>query len=1048
MSDGAQVQKRSLTFQDGSSNKFWTIELTGDSHTVHFGRVGTNGQAQTKSFDSAAEAKKSYDKLVAEKVKKGYTDADGSAPVAATPTPVAKTAKAKTKKATTASESGDDEPDNESVVVAAAESKTKSSAPKAVEAKPTFSATVTRRIDLDPTDWYAAGFRPKEPLSRGEPRPFDQSECIAILSKGKTANWGWDTKWDELPIPIVMSKQEAHFWLTCMTTERHRDVTSPEFAKRFENKSFDGELPFSEAMAIVHRCNRLSPSIVIPLANLVTPEELVEGWLSQDEKDKSEDVDHLAFGFMRYVRPYLTPSELEATRKIVAKHESDFVIAAPNQAFPISVYLASSLNMVAQIERFIASIGDDYYKTNSYASHYQYTQIVLTGLGSAEAVASEWRRLKLDFSMPSHARAFLACTEYLALDWLAECICRKSNREQSDELIKVLALVKAPEAAGPMMRCRLESKSANIARQWLDENVGNATAGLIPLTTGRDKVAEGAMEYLRTLKRLGHTQLIIDALKDCQQADAKAKVQAEIIDREEKVYQPLDDASTPDWLKSALEESRANKKKTPSWATPSNLPPLIVNDHRLNNDQMQTVLSTMVATSVGTKQILLQKLREFVDKSHRDEFAWKLFQLWQEDGCPSKEKWAMGSIGHLGDDHCVLKLTPLIRNWPGESQHQRAVFGLECLRAIGSNVALMQLSSIAQKLKFKGLKAKAEEFVEVIAKEKGLTRDELEDRVVPDCGLDERGKRELSFGPRSFSFVLGGDLKAMVRDADGKIRSDLPKPSSKDDTTVAEASLAEWKLMKKQIKEVATIQSRRLENAMITGRRWNQADFRLLIVQHPLMTHLAQKLIWSTFDAKGKKSSTFRISEERDFADANDDALELPGNDAVGIVHPLELTEEERKQWGQVMSDYEIVAPFAQLGREIYPLVGDEADESELKRFVGLKIVAPTLVFTLEKLGWVRGQALDGGCFVEHSKQFPAADVTVVINYEGTVGMGYIDPNEELTLEPTFFCKGMRDPGGYGWEDRDRPRLMLGKVNPIVISEVLADLQVLKSKAK
>ena len=115
----------------------------------------------------------------------------------------------------------------------------------------------------------------------------------------------------------------------------------------------------------------------------------------------------------------------------------------------------------------------------------------------------------------------------------------------------------------------------------------------------------------------------------------------------------------------------------------------------------------------------------------------------------------MGAIGHLGDDGCVMKLTPLVRAWPGESQHARAVFGLECLRGIGSSTALMSLSGIAQKLKFKGLKAKAEEFVTEIAQERGLTRSELEDRVVPDCGLDEQGRITLVNPPAEQ--LLGGD---------------------------------------------------------------------------------------------------------------------------------------------------------------------------------------------------------------------------------------------------------------------------------------------------
>ena len=90
------------------------------------------------------------------------------------------------------------------------------------------------------------------------------------------------------------------------------------------------------------------------------------------------------------------------------------------------------------------------------------------------------------------------------------------------------------------------------------------------------------------------------------------------------------------------------------------------------------------------------------------------------------------------------------------------------LRAIGTDVALMQLNGIAQKLKFKALQDGAREAMEEIAREKGMTKSELEDRIVPDCGLDERGARTFDYGPRQFEFVLGREMKPMVRDTAGK----------------------------------------------------------------------------------------------------------------------------------------------------------------------------------------------------------------------------------------------------------------------------------------
>ena len=46
-------------FSEGSSNKFWEIELQGKAFTATWGRIGTKGQSTTKTFGSDAQAKKS-----------------------------------------------------------------------------------------------------------------------------------------------------------------------------------------------------------------------------------------------------------------------------------------------------------------------------------------------------------------------------------------------------------------------------------------------------------------------------------------------------------------------------------------------------------------------------------------------------------------------------------------------------------------------------------------------------------------------------------------------------------------------------------------------------------------------------------------------------------------------------------------------------------------------------------------------------------------------------------------------------------------------------
>lgn len=66
--------KKHLKYIDGSSDKFWQIEVLNNSYTVTYGRNGTSGISQAKTFDDADQCLKAAEKLVSEKTKKGYSE--------------------------------------------------------------------------------------------------------------------------------------------------------------------------------------------------------------------------------------------------------------------------------------------------------------------------------------------------------------------------------------------------------------------------------------------------------------------------------------------------------------------------------------------------------------------------------------------------------------------------------------------------------------------------------------------------------------------------------------------------------------------------------------------------------------------------------------------------------------------------------------------------------------------------------------------------------------------------------------------------------------
>ncbi len=66
--------RRTLEYSEGNSRKFWELTVEGAAFTVRFGRLGTSGQSQVKSFSSEAEARAMAEQLIASKLKKGYVE--------------------------------------------------------------------------------------------------------------------------------------------------------------------------------------------------------------------------------------------------------------------------------------------------------------------------------------------------------------------------------------------------------------------------------------------------------------------------------------------------------------------------------------------------------------------------------------------------------------------------------------------------------------------------------------------------------------------------------------------------------------------------------------------------------------------------------------------------------------------------------------------------------------------------------------------------------------------------------------------------------------
>lgn len=72
--DIAPSSARVFLCTEGDANKFWRVKVAGSIQTVRYGRIGTEGHELVKTFEGPVAASKATQKLIAEKLGKGYRE--------------------------------------------------------------------------------------------------------------------------------------------------------------------------------------------------------------------------------------------------------------------------------------------------------------------------------------------------------------------------------------------------------------------------------------------------------------------------------------------------------------------------------------------------------------------------------------------------------------------------------------------------------------------------------------------------------------------------------------------------------------------------------------------------------------------------------------------------------------------------------------------------------------------------------------------------------------------------------------------------------------
>ncbi|WP_028973682.1 WGR and DUF4132 domain-containing protein [Spirochaeta cellobiosiphila] len=979
---------RRFVFTDGKSDKFWEIELNNTSYTVRYGRMGTSGSEKIKDFKNAERAKKEYERSINSKVNKGYREEEN----------VITTATAKNS-----------------------------------ESKPLGLSPTPETNPFNLSDYYLS-YPSWVPYPYKEIQDNKKSDLVKLIDKIKRKS-SILTPMDEelvktLNMPQSLSKEESIILI--------KETGKQGYYRYFNDIDLTNR---DSVQTYIATLRTLSTIQGIALTWIFGFDTIID-WLFTTGSQWSTSILEALSNAVSYLMPYQSK---DRRKELMARAQELYTLIIQNKSyFPGLIYGVSAfkLNSTPLWEAYEQSnldltINDLGELVRSLPSQ----ELVISKLEETKVMAGELR----DYTVK--IPKWLSTAGFACIDKICDKIQKETYKDWAKELITPLLNIDQPEIAYTMFTLSESSKVSDLAWNWINTHQGTAATGLTIYVCQKEQNIsnESLLNTIRLLAHKGYHDEIERVLQK-QTEDIKKRVRDLTLDYDNKLPPELTEETTPHWLSTELNQYKELKS---SIIDPFLLPKLVISEGSLSLKQVSQLLQFLKTQNISSPGLFVDKIKTNISQKQLDNFVWSLFQIWLKRSAPSKEKWMMLSVGILGGDDLALRLEPLIRTWPGESQHQRAVTGLRVLEAIGSDTALMVINGIARKVKFAGIKKNAAKVIQSIAKKRGLTAEALEDRIIPDCGLDNKGTRFFDYGNRGFTVSLDKDLKPVVKNEEGKALANLPKPNKKDDQEKAKEALANWKLIKKQIKDTAKIQATRLEQAMVIGRKWTVDEFVRFFIKHPLMRHISTRILWKAINTNDKTDQLFRITEELEITNEEDDVITLDSFNQIILIHPLEMTKEEKQSWGQIFSDYEIIPPFNQIGRQVYLLEDSEKELLRIERYKDIKLPAPTLVFGLEKAGWIRGVGLDAGSFDEHSRYFPSSNITVIATYDGAVGMGYIEAEEKVNFNYIYFVKGQREPDGYYESDKKKKDLLsLNEVPPMIISEVISDISLLTLKAE
>ncbi|MEM9188056.1 MAG: DUF4132 domain-containing protein [Myxococcota bacterium] len=577
--------------------------------------------------------------------------------------------------------------------------------------------------------------------------------------------------------------------------------------------------------------------------------------------------------------------------------------------------------------------------------------------------------------------------------------------ELRDEWAKRLPMIPerrifSPHAGLAIAHARANYQHRAACDEWIRTFPDLAAIGLIPAALREPGVAR--TEAGRALRRIAsnHPEALERAL---------ARYPEGVVDLARQVV-----ALDP------LEDCPLRAPKVPAFINLDALEPLVASDANreprvtLPPAALKTVCEMLIFSDFDAPYAGIAEVRNACTPESSDAFARSLFRAWRDSAQSAKHSWPLLAVACFGGSASARELDAWTRGREDGKVSGTVELGLRALSQMNAEGALARVYAVAEAGRHESLRTTANRIFAEVAAARGIDSESLADRVVPGFGFGAEGALKLSYGARAFRVTLDEHLSLRILGEDGSSFNTLPKPQKGDDPDQARHAAERWAELRDEVDRTLLGQRRRLERAMISQARWSWNDFEAYILQHPLSSQVAQRLVWT---AHGSDELLFRVAEDRSLASEEDEELNLDVAE-VSLPHPLSFEPAQRQRWSEIFSDYHLLQPFEQLARAVHERRAEETGQQSLRRMQGRTLPIGG-IFALESRGWSRPRS----AFVERLSK---------------VVEGF---HLEILLSPGYEAKNAGKAPPQGIDVRLARRHTFGELSRIAFSELVRELE-------